>query len=231
MHPHNFWQKELLDDSKDKKTLLMKFILPLILLSPLIVFHMPLDIKALILTLFILFTGILGTSVKLTRLKESNMLEKIAILPISPAKFMMEFVFANALFDGLQLLIPFVLIVFLSAPLVTGISWIFVCYIAAILGANFIGVLVALMAGSSGEVHLYSTLTVLLVGAISIPFTESIGGFVRYIGDILPFRLFYDSLIGGWGIYSPKMLILAPVSATALLCLVILLSPRLFRFH
>jgi len=231
MYPHYFWMKELLDDSKDKKAFSMKFILPLILLSPLIIFHMPLDIKALILMLFILFTGTMGTSVKLTRLKESNMLEKIAVTPLSPSKFMLNFVFANSLFDSLQLMVPFVLIVFISAPLVTGISWILACYIAAILGANVIGVIVALMAGSSGEVHLYSTLTVLLVGAISIPFTESISGFIRYIGDILPFKLFYDSLIVGWGIYSTKMLILAPVSAIALLGLVILLSPRLFRFH
>ena len=231
MLPHNFWLKELLDDSKDKKALSMKFVLPLILLSPLIFFHMPLDIKALILMLFVLFTGTMGTSVKLTRLKESNMLEKLAITPISPSRFMINFVFANSLFDGLQLLIPFVLIVFLSASLVSGASWIFACYVAAILGANVLGVLVALMAGSSGEVHLYSTLTVLLVGAISIPFTESIGGFVRYLGDVLPFKLFYDSLIGGWGIYSTKMLILAPISAAALLGFILLLSPRLFRFN
>jgi hypothetical protein len=231
MYPHSFWIKELLDDSKDKKAFSMKFILPLILLSPLIFFHMPLDIKALILMLFILFTGTMGTSVKLTRLKESNMLEKLAITPLSPAKFMANFVFANSLFDGLQLLIPFVLIVFISTPLVTGVPWILVCYIAAVLGANAVGVLVALMAGSSGEVHLYSTLTVLLVGAISIPFTESINGLLRYIGDILPFKLFYDSLIAGWGIYSSKILILAPISALALLGLVMLLSSRLFRFN
>ncbi len=231
MYPHNYWLKELLDDSKDKKAFTMKFILPLILLSPLIIFHMPLNIKAMILMLFVLFTGTMGTSVKLTRLKESNMLEKLAITPLSPSRFMANFVFANALFDGLQLLTPFVLIVFLSAPQVTGISWIFICYVAAILGANAIGVLVALMAGSSGEVHLYSTLIVLLVGAISIPLTTSIGGFIRTFGDILPFRLFYDSLIGGWGVYSPKILILAPISGATLLGLVILLSPRLFRFY
>ncbi|MGZ4159536.1 MAG: ABC transporter permease [Methanobacterium sp.] len=231
MYPDKFWQKELLDDSKNKKTLAMKFILPLILLSPLIVFHIPLDIKAIILTLFILFTGTLGTSVKLTRLKESNMLEKLAVLPISPARLMLNFIFANSLFDGLQLLIPSVLIVFLSASQVNGVFWIFTCYIAAVLCANVIGVLVALIAGSSGEVHLYSTLTVLLVGAISIPFTSSISGIVRDIGSILPFRLFYDSLIGGWGLYASNVLILAPISSAAILGLVLLLSPRLFRFH
>ncbi len=231
MNPNNFWQKELLDDSKDKKAMIMKFVLPLILLSPLVIFHMPLNIKALILTLFILFTGTMGTSVKLTRLKESNMLEKLAVIPLSPAKFMANFIFANVLFDGLQLLAPFILIVFLSASQVTEIPWIFICYIAAVLGANTIGVLVALIADSAGEVHLYSTLTVLLVGAISIPFTESIGGFVRDIGNILPFQLFYDSLLNGWGIYSAKFLILAPISGTALLGLILLLSPRIFRFH
>lgn len=231
MYPHNFWQKELLDDSKNKKAFIMKFVLPLILLSPLIFFHMPLNVKAMILMLFMLFTGTMGTSVKLTRLKESNMLEKLAVTPISPSKFMANFVFANSLFDGLQLLVPFVLIVFFSTSNVIGVPWIFICYIAAILGANVIGVLVALMAGSSGEVHLYSTLTVLLVGAISIPFTASIVGFVRDIGNILPFRLLYDALMGGWGIYSSKLLILAPISAIALLGLVLLLSSRLFRFH
>lgn len=231
MYPNNFWQKELLDDSKDKKAMVMKFILPLILLSPLIIFHIPLNIKAVILTLFILFTGTLGTSVKLTRLKETNMLEKLAVIPLSPSKFMVNFVFANTLFDGLQLLVPFVLIVFFSVSHVTEITWITTCYLAAILGANAIGVLVALIAGSSGEVHLYSTLTVLLVGAISIPFTVSVGGIIRDIGNILPFKLFYDALLNGWGIYSTKILVIAPISSMMLLCFVIFLSPRLFRFH
>ena len=45
MLPDNIWQKELIDDFKDKKPFLMKFVLPLILLSPLIFFAVLLNIK------------------------------------------------------------------------------------------------------------------------------------------------------------------------------------------
>ena len=229
--PSKFWQKELLEDFKDKKSFLMKFILPLILLSPLIFFSIPLNVKAIILTIFILFTGTLGASVKLTRLKESGMLEKLAVLPISPRSFMANYIFANSIFDGLQLLAPFIMIIILSLTNYTAIIWIIITYITVILAANSIGVFVALLASSSAEVHLYSTLTVLIVGAISISFSSSIGGLIRDIGNVLPFRLFYDSLLYAWGIYSPKFLIIAPISTTMLVLLVLLLSPRIFHFN
>ena len=231
MLPNNIWQKELLDDFKEKKPFLMKFILPLILLSPLIFFAIPLNIKAMILTLFILFTGTLGSSVKLSRLRETGMLEKIAVLPLSPWSFMANYLFANTLFDILQLLIPTIFIIFLSLSNITALLWIGVAYVSVVLAANSIGVFVALIAGSSGEVHLYSTLTVLLVGAVSIPFSSSIGGVIMGIGNILPFRLFYDSLLYGWGVDTTNILILAPISSAVILAIVLLLSPRLFKFH
>ena len=231
MLPNNLWQKELLDDFKDKRPFLMKFILPIILLSPLIFFPIPLNVKAIILTVFILFTGTLGSSVKLSRLKESGMLEKLAVLPLSPTSFITNYLFANSLFDALQLFIPSLLIVLLSLSNYTAVIWITISYIAVILAANSIGVLIALLASSSAEVHLYSTLTVLLVGALSIPFTSPMGNLIKDLGSILPFRIFYESLLYGWGIYSPKLLIIAPVSTAVLLLLVILCSPRLFHFH
>lgn len=231
MLPNNIWQKELLDDFKEKKPFLMKFILPLILLSPLIFFAIPLNIKAMILTLFILFTGTLGSSVKLSRLRETGMLEKIAVLPLSPSSFMANYLFANTLFDILQLLVPTILIIFLSLSNITGLLWIGIAYISVVLAANSIGVFVALIAGSSGEVHLYSTLTVLLVGAVSIPFSSSMGGMIMGIGNILPFKLFYDSLLYGWGIDTTNILIIAPISSAVILAIVLLMSPRLFKFH
>ena len=182
--------KKLIDDFKDKKPFLMKFILPLILLSPLIFFAVPLNIKAMILTIFILFTGTLGLSVKLSRLRESGMLEKLAVLPLSPSRFMANYLFANTIFDLLQLLIPTVLIVLISLSNFYAVIWVSITYIAVVLAANSIGVLVALMACSSGEVHLYSTLTVLLVGAISIPFSSSIGGTVSGNWKYFTFQTF-----------------------------------------
>ena len=144
------------------------------------------------------------------------MLEKLAVLPLSPSRFMANYLFANTIFDLLQLLVPTVLIVLIGLSNFNAVIWISITYIAVVLAANSIGVLIALIAGSSGEVHLYSTLTVLLVGAISIPFSSSIGGTVMVIGNILPFRLFYDSLMYSWGLLSPKILFIAPISSVCI---------------
>jgi hypothetical protein len=231
MLPNNYWQKELLVDFKDKKPFLMKFILPMILLSPLMVFPIPLNVKAIILTIFILFTGTLGSSVKLSRLRESGMMEKLAVMPLSPPSFLANYIFANSLFDGLQLIVPTVLIILSSLSNYTAVFWIALTYISVILAANSIGILVALLANSSAEVHLYSTLTVLIMGALSVPFSSSINSFTGYIGNVLPFHLFYNSLLYGWGILTPKFLIIAPLTASVFLILVLLLSPRLFNFN
>ncbi len=208
----------------------MKFVLPIILLSPLILFPIPLSVKGMILTIFILFTGTLGSSVKLSRLRESGMLQKLAVLPLTSSSFMSNYVLANTFFNLFQLLIPTTLIILFSLSNYYALFWISISYISVILAANSIGVLVALISGSSGEVHLYSTLTVLVVAAVSIPFTSTASNLLATVGNLLPFRPFYDSLLYGWGIYSFKLLYIAPISAAVLFAIVLLMSPRLFNF-
>jgi ABC-type multidrug transport system permease subunit len=230
MLPGRFWQKELLEDWKGGRALAIKFLLPLILLSPLAMRRVPAHVRAGGLAVAVLFTGTFGSAVGLVRLRDSQMLERLAVLPVSPAFLVADYILANALFDGLQLLAPLALITALGHPQPVGALWVLACYITALVAANAIGVLVALMAGSSGEVHLYAALTVLAVGGLSGLFMASLPGPLRNVGAVLPFWHLSNALIYAWGT-SPCLPVLGPLSGGILVCVTLFLCPRLFRFR
>jgi hypothetical protein len=106
---------------------------------------------------------------------------------------------ANTLFDGLQLLAPLAIVTWLGWPQPARLLWVLACHIVALAAANAIGVLAALVAVSSGEVHLYAALTVLVVGGLSGLFITSMPGSLRAVEILLPFRHFGDSLLYAWG--------------------------------
>jgi ABC-type multidrug transport system permease subunit len=228
MLPGRFWQKELLEDLKSWRALATKVLLPLILLSPLAIGKVPAHVKAGGLAVAVLFTGTFGSAVGLVRLRESKMLERLAVLPLSPGVLVADYVLANALFDALQLLPPLVVVTWSGRPQPAGVLWVLICYVATLVAANAIGVLVALAAGSSGEVHLYAALVVLVVGGLSGLFTKSMCDPLGQLGLLLPFRHFSDALLHAWGSEATRFSVLAPLSGGALFCIALLLSSRLF---
>ncbi|HZD43128.1 MAG TPA: hypothetical protein VE134_03645, partial [Methanomicrobiales archaeon] len=111
MQPDSLWQKELLEETKGKRSLLFKFILPLLLLAPFTLPQVPLQVRVAGLTIAVLFIGVFGSSVRLSRIRESKMLERLGVLPLSPRRLTAEYLFASAIMDALQLALPFVLVV------------------------------------------------------------------------------------------------------------------------
>ncbi len=230
MLPSRYWQKEFLEEIKSKRTLTMKFLLPLLLLSPLAIFSIPYNIKAGGFTAAVLFIGVFGSAVKLVRLRENRMLERLAVLPIPSAYIVCEYILINSFFDGLQLLAPLLIIYGLEHSQPIALLWIFACYIAALLTANALGVLVTLISGTSGEVHLFAFLTVLVVGGLSGLFMILLPSPLREIGFIMPFRHLFDALLYGWGFSLPQVPFLGPLMGIAWLVGTLTLSSRLFRF-
>lgn len=221
--PDRFWEKEIMEDCRSKKALAMKFLLPLLLLSPLAFGHVPDHIKAWILSVAVLFTGTFGSAVGLAQIRESRMLEKLAVTPVSPRRIIADYMMASMLMDGLQLMVPFVLVAGLTT---SRLPMAMACYVAALVAASALGVIVAVMAGSSAEVHLYAALAVLVSGALSNPVIayEPLG----YLNMAWPFWQLSNALIGSG---SNSQSALALISAGVMFYLAMIASVRMFRLR
>ncbi|MDD3857856.1 MAG: hypothetical protein PHP43_07385 [Methanoculleus sp.] len=219
MHPDSFFQKEVLEDLRDRRGLLLKFALPAALLLPLILADAPVSLQAAGITVAVVFSGIFGSSIGLVRIRESGMLDRMALLPVSPRRLVAGYVSANALLDGTQIAIPLAAFLLVHPPAPTGILYAVVSFASAVVAANALGVLVAAVPGSSGEGHLYAVVTVMAAIALS--------GLVApapYTQGFLPFWYLYTALLA-----APEAFALAPVLAALLLGAVLAVSPGLFR--
>ena len=132
--------KELLEDFRGRKALIIKFLFPLLLLVPIFLSSAPNYTKTDFVGVMVLFIGVFGAAVGLIRTKESKMLERLAVSPLNPGKLLMEYIFAKSVFAILQLLLPLVLLLVLNPIPILSLVPIFAFYIVTILTANAIGV-------------------------------------------------------------------------------------------
>ncbi len=189
----------------------------------------PVSMRAAGLAGAVIFIGVFGSSVGLIRIRESRMLERLAMLPAPPHRFIGEYIFANALLDGVQLLVPVGIFLVVSHALAGSALCILICFAAAVVAANALGLLVAIAAGSSGEGHLYAIVTVMAVFIVSGFVTPAGMAFLAGIGSALPFGYLYGAMLGAGTAPDPLTVILAPLTALILCGIALAVSPRLFR--
>ncbi len=218
MHPDSFFQKEVLEDLRNRRGLLLKFALPAALLLPLILAGVPVSLQAAGITVAVIFSGVFGSSIGLVRIRESGMLERMAMLPVSPGRLTAGYVFANALLDLAQVSIPFAAFLLVHPPAPEGAIYAIVSLASAVVAANALGVLAAAIPNSSSEGHIYAIVTVMAAIGLSglimpAPYTQG----------LLPFWYLHAALIAAPGAFA-----LAPALATILLGSALMLSPRLF---
>lgn len=218
MHPDSFFHKELLEDLRNRRGLILKFALPPALLLPLILADLPASLQAAGITVAVIFSGVFGSSIGLVRIRESGMLDRMAMLPVSPRRQIAGYILANALLDGAQLAVPFAAFLLVHPPVLVGAICAVVSFVSAVVAANALGVLVAAVPGSSGEGHFYAIVAVMaaivLSGAVApAPYTQ---GF-------LPFWYLYAALAATPGVFA-----LAPVLAAFFLGSAIMAAPWLF---
>lgn len=218
MRPDSFFQKELLEDLRDRRGLILKFALPAALLLPLILADIPVSLQAAGITVAVVFSGVFGSSIGLVRLRESGMLERMAMLPVSPRRLTAGYVFANALLDLAQVAVPLSVFLLVHPPAPAGVVYAAVSFASAVVAANALGVLVAVVPGSSGEGHLYAIVTVMAAIAFSGLIAPA-----PYTQGLLPFWYLYAALLT-----TPGAFALAPVLAALLLGSVLTVSPWLF---
>ncbi len=218
MHPDSIFQKEVLEDLRNRRGLLLKFALPAALLLPLILAGVPVSLQAAGITVAVIFSGVFGSSIGLVRIRESGMLERMAMLPVSPGRLTAGYVFANALLDLAQIAIPFAAFLLAHPPAPEGVIYAVVSLASAVVAANALGVLAAAIPNSSGEGHLYAIVTVMaaigLSGLIApAPYTQA----------LLPFWYLHAALITSPGVFA-----LSPPLAALFLGSALTASSRLF---
>ena len=194
MKPESLFWIELVEDLRHRKSLMFKFVLPVILTIPFALPQFTSHIRYAGLSLIALFLGVLGSSAGLARMKERGILERLSILPQRFGKLMRDFLFANVAMDLLQMAAPIVILAFAFGLGGDSIALASVALVLSVLLANTIGVLVATAAGGSGEVHLYSAICVLFVAGLSGTFSSGSGGAMQAVSTVMPFDLLTHGL-------------------------------------
>jgi ABC-type multidrug transport system permease subunit len=228
--PDTFWKMELMETTRKRRSLALKFLLPFIILIPLLIPAIPLPVRTAGFTLALVFIGVFGAAVGLIRIREDRLAERLALLPVPPWRLVGGYLGANAFVDGLQFLLPLIIFVVPAWSDPVAFSWIGLCFLSVIAAANAIGVFIAIATRSSGEGHLVAILVVLGIIGISGLFMPVSQEVLFVPGMLLPFRNLSDALlIGMGGATSDPWLFLAPVSAAILVLIAVLLAPRFFR--
>ncbi len=227
--PSSLFEREILEDVRNRRSLAAKMIVPIAFVIPFSVDLMPLSARASILPLLALFLGVLGSSVGLTRWQEGKVTERIATLPLSRKRMMLDYVLANAVMDGAQMVVP-AAIMFLSLGLTAeSVSLAVAALALCLLLSNALGAFVAGVSGGSGETHLLSIVTVLAVAALSGLF---MGGMTSTFGQVsgsIPFGLLGGVLGSGVGDSAVLQLLLSSAVTALALWLVLRFAPRMFR--
>lgn len=192
--PDSLFWIELIEDTRNKRSLILKLAVPIVLVLPLTMKGVPETFRLAALPLIALFLGVLGSSVGLTRLKERGILERLSALPVGRGSMMRGYLLANAAMDGVQMLVPGTIAIasFGLAPEATALTA--TALASSILLANALGALVSTAAGGSGEVHLFSAICVLGIAGLSGLFSGMTGSSMDITSGALPFGLVAD----GW---------------------------------
>jgi hypothetical protein len=223
MLPSDLFWKELMEDWKGKRSLALKLLLPLIFLIPVSIPSVPVQVKASMLPLAVLFLGVFGSAIGLVKMREGRMLPRLAILPLPPYRLMIQYLAANIAMDSLQLVVLFAATILILGVGGTTLVIAGGALVLAIVASNSLGALVAVMAGSSGEVHLLAALTVLIVGGASGLFIS--GGPSAWASTILPFASLSFAMASSVNL---SALVLTTLFSGAIMALTLVSSRRFF---
>ncbi|MCL5264372.1 MAG: ABC transporter permease [Chloroflexi bacterium] len=234
MQASSIWQKELLENCSNKKSLIIKLLFPLLLGWPLLLSSAPLQAKAGVVSLLVVFIGVFGSGVGLSKDRTDGVLRRIVATPLSSRRIIVEQVLVNSAIELIQVS-PLLALLVLQRG---GTWWLLslaVSLLASILVANVVGVLVASIATSAGQVHLYSALIVFPLLALSGVFmpVASANLAQRIFARLLPFSYLQQSLMAVLGETSTLALsetvLWGSVTALAFLSLAYLAAGRLLR--
>lgn len=169
MMPENVFQLELAAALSNRRRLLMRLGLPLLLGLPFVLAAMPAAVRAGGLVMLVLFIGFFGAAVSAVRRRTEGLETRLRVLPVSTRTVRFDLILAGSLVDVLQtapLLVLFALVnaaqsepgaLLVAAGLLV---WV-------VLALNLLGLLLAALMRSNPEVHLAGALAVGLIAFAS----------------------------------------------------------------
>jgi len=223
--PRSIFMMEIAEDLSSGKGILLKFLVPFIILVPLGYLDLPFDVLAGVIVFIVLFNGTLGSSIGLTRMKESAFLDRLLATPLNRRSILAQYILANTLMDILQVAIPLVIVLLFRPVDLVYIPAIFVLLAFAAMAASSIGTGVAVLSKGMGDVHLTSIVAVgglALVSGLFAP--ESFGEGIFWPS---PFYGLDEALRTGWtGAWDPEMLYSLPIALLLFVLIVFLGIPQ-----
>ncbi len=108
------FKKEITEDLHSKRSLVIKFLIPIFLALPLTLSVIPIDVRAGIFALSVMFVGVMGSSVGLVKMKEGGMMERLRS-STPHRRLLAEYLIANSVMDLFQFIVPTLIVLTLSA--------------------------------------------------------------------------------------------------------------------
>ena len=164
-----------LDFIKNKKNLILKFIIPFIIVFTAFQF----GYGRITLVMLLIFTVITGAGLKIVKLKTSGVYNRLIISPIKKSNLFFEITIVTSFFYFIQFIPALIVTIFYENIMVIIYSFI------AILLVVLCGILIGIHAKSLGEIHLYSI--IFLIPLIGFTMTNS------SFSHIFPFASIFHS--------------------------------------
>lgn len=233
MLPTSMWQKEILEISRDRRSLALKLVYPGALTAPMLLGTAPPGVTAAVITLLVAFTGVFGSGASLAQERQHGALARLFLTPRSPRRCILEPALVRTLLGLLQVLPVLVMFAAVSEGGSVTFAFLLLLGLPSLLTANLLGVFLGGLAGSGVQVHLYAVLVLfplLALAGVFFPWPE--GSFMASLSSFLPFGALPVGLRAAAGQVAtawPLLLVRAWVPALALLAVAWAVSPVIAR--
>ena len=200
MNPGNLFRLELSATFGNRRLLVKRLALPVLLGLPFTFAAMPAHARIAGITMIVLFTAFFGAAVGIVRRRNDGILMRLRLLPIHPVLVWADLVLASTAIDMIQTF-PLLLLhglvhgVFVDAGYFAGLVGVFAL---TVLCLNIWGALLAYFMESNAEVHLIGALAVGLVafGSGLMPAPARLVPLIAFLKPWNPVALFADGLGG-----------------------------------
>jgi len=162
MRPGNLFCLQLADAFADRRRVLLRAGVSVLLALPFILVGMPARAQAAGIVMVILFTGFFGTAVAHVHLREDRHLERLSLLPISRASLTLDLMLASVVSRAAPTALVLGAFVVVNGRQISASATIILAgqLCATLLLLTLLGMGTARLARSNAEVHLFGALTV-----------------------------------------------------------------------
>lgn len=185
MSPSNVFQLELATALASRRTLALRVGVALLLALPFILVAMPPRVKAVGLTMLVLFVCFFGSAVGLVRRRTEGQWRRLWLLPIPRWQVWLDTLLASAALDLVQTAPAMIVYVAVNGQALTAAEVLAaaVLWLVAVFSLNALGALLAAAVRRNAEVHLAAA-TALVIWLVAGWMYFAILGLARVVSDV-----------------------------------------------